>query len=119
MKGTKGKLEMELHWSVGAEENDSANIFGREVLAALNEAEVGAVALGDLLDGDFVDIFHMMGGTPMGSSAIDGVVDVNQKVFGTRNVYVCGASTFPSGGMANPTFTALALAHRLGDRLAK
>ncbi len=64
------------------------------------------------------DSFHMMGGTRMARTADEGVVDTDARVFGTENVYVAGASVFPSGGMANPTLTLIALALRLADRLA-
>jgi choline dehydrogenase-like flavoprotein len=49
--------------------------------------------------------------------ASDGVVDTDSRVFDTTNVYVAGASIFPTGGMANPTLTILALTLRLADHL--
>jgi len=33
------------------------------------------------------------------------------------NLFVAGAAVFPTGGVANPTFTALALSLRLADHL--
>ena len=63
------------------------------------------------------DTYHQGGGAIMGSSAGDGVVDRNLLVFGTRNLHIAGASTFRTGGGANSTFTALALASRLADHL--
>jgi choline dehydrogenase-like flavoprotein len=33
------------------------------------------------------------------------------------NLYIAGPSVFPASGIANPTFTALALALRLADHL--
>jgi choline dehydrogenase-like flavoprotein len=63
------------------------------------------------------DAFHMMGGTRMSRTPGDGVVDTDSRVFDTTNVYVAGASTFPTGGMANPTLTILALTLRLADHL--
>ncbi len=65
----------------------------------------------------FVDNFHHMGGTRMASSALDGVVDPDLRLFGTRNAYVCSTSVFPASGFANPTHTLLALAVRLGCHL--
>lgn len=59
------------------------------------------------------DLYHPAGTTRMSVDPTEGVVDVNLKVHGTRNVYVAGASVFPSLGAANPTFTAMALALRL------
>lgn len=64
------------------------------------------------------DSLHMMGGTRMAVRETDGVVDTDCRVFGTENVYLAGASTFPTGGMANPTLTLIALALRLADHLA-
>jgi choline dehydrogenase-like flavoprotein len=65
----------------------------------------------------FYDQFHHIGGTRMGSSATDGVVDQNLRLFGTRNAYVCSSSVFPTSGFANPTHTLLALAVRLAWHL--
>jgi choline dehydrogenase-like flavoprotein len=48
----------------------------------------------------------------------DGVVDPDGRVFGVDNLYVTGASVFPSAGFANPTLTVVALACRLGRHLA-
>jgi choline dehydrogenase-like flavoprotein len=53
----------------------------------------------------------------MGQSALDGVVDRNLCVFGTRNLYVAGAASFRTTGNANVTFTALAFVTRLIDHL--
>ena len=48
----------------------------------------------------------------------EGVVDPNCRVHGTENLYVAGGSVFPTGSAANPTFTIVAMAHRLADHLA-
>jgi choline dehydrogenase-like flavoprotein len=48
-----------------------------------------------------------------------GVVDPNLKIHGIDNTYVLSTSVFPSLGSANPTFTLLALAIRLANRLAE
>ena len=46
-----------------------------------------------------------------------GVVDPHLRVHGTANLHVAGAATFPTSGYANCTYTALALALRMCDRL--
>jgi choline dehydrogenase-like flavoprotein len=66
---------------------------------------------------DAHDAYHQMGGARMAESAEHGVVDADLKVFGTENLYVLGAATFPSGSFANPTLTALALSVRLAEHL--
>jgi choline dehydrogenase-like flavoprotein len=61
---------------------------------------------------------HHMGTTRMAARSGDGVVDTDCLVFGTDNLYVAGSSVFPTGSCANPTFTIVALAHRLALHLA-
>ena len=61
---------------------------------------------------------HHIGGTRMAHSPAAGVVDADCKVFGVDNLYLGGSSVFPTGGHANPTFTIVQLALRLGDHLA-
>jgi choline dehydrogenase-like flavoprotein len=60
---------------------------------------------------------HQLGTTRMSETSADGVVDPNCRVHGLSNLYILGGSTFPTGGWANPTFTVMALAHRLADYL--
>lgn len=63
------------------------------------------------------DGFHQIGLTRMSNNSDDGVVDQNCKVHGADNLYVVGSSVFPTGGHANPTLPAVALAMRLGHYL--
>jgi choline dehydrogenase-like flavoprotein len=63
------------------------------------------------------DSFHMMGGTRMARVPEEGVVDPNCRVVDTHNLYIAGASVFPTGGVANPTLTLIALTLRLADHL--
>ncbi len=60
---------------------------------------------------------HHAGTTRMAASLEDGVVDVDGRVFGMENLYVAGASVFPTAGFANPTLTIVALALRLARRV--
>lgn len=60
---------------------------------------------------------HHLGTVRMANNSNSGCVDSNLKVFGTENIYVCDGSVFSTAGNANPTFTCMALASRLGDHL--
>jgi choline dehydrogenase-like flavoprotein len=60
---------------------------------------------------------HHMGTTRMSVDPKYGVVDRDCKVHSIENLYIAGSSTFPTGGYANPTFTLIALALRLADRI--
>ena len=55
----------------------------------------------------------------MGRRPADSVVDGDCAVHGSANLYVAGSSVFPTSGVANPTFSIVALALRLADHLAK
>nr|WP_302055196.1 GMC family oxidoreductase [Burkholderia multivorans] len=66
-----------------------------------------------------VAVGHLHGTTRMAADDKNGVVDINCRVFGMRNLFVAGSSVFPTAGFTNPTFTIAALALRLGDYLAK
>ena len=61
---------------------------------------------------------HHIGATRMTRDPKRGVVDPNCRVHGMDNLHLAGASTFTTGGAANPTFTIVALALRLADHLA-
>lgn len=60
---------------------------------------------------------HNIGTTRMSASPQSGVVDVDCKVHGIENLYIAGASVFPTSGHANPTLMLIALALRLGEHL--
>ena len=60
---------------------------------------------------------HHMGTTRMHDDPRQGVVDANCRVHDLANLYVAGSSVFPTGGVANPTLTMVALAIRLADHL--
>ena len=53
----------------------------------------------------------------MGKDKSNSVVDENLKVHETENLFVCGSSTFTSGGHANPTLSIVQLSLKLADHL--
>ncbi|HEX5142000.1 MAG TPA: GMC family oxidoreductase [Dehalococcoidia bacterium] len=62
---------------------------------------------------------HMAGTTRMNPSPKYGAVDSDSRLHECPNIYVAGASVFPTAGYANPTMTILALALRLADHLKR
>lgn len=60
---------------------------------------------------------HHIGTTRMGAAGAEAVVDPQCRVHGIDNLHVAGSSVFPTGGAVNPTYTIVALAIRLADRL--
>ena len=63
--------------------------------------------------------FHHMGTTRMDDDPARGVVDRNGRVHQTTNLFTAGSSVFPTGGVSNPTLTAVALGFRLADHLGE
>lgn len=121
-----GLPRVTLDWRMGGNEQSSIAEFTRRADAALRRAGLATLEIDPALkamDPGFMttakDTYHQAGGTVMGDSAREAVVDRNLKVFGTENFYVGGASTFRTVSNANTTFTALAFATRLVEHLGK
>jgi choline dehydrogenase-like flavoprotein len=114
-----------LHWVVDESfQIKSLQSFADELKGFLkSECDADVLILPGILAGDQAvlagaqDSYHQCGGSRMSSNSTDGVVDSNCRVFGTKNLYVAGAAVFPTSSFANPTFTAMALACRLGSHL--
>lgn len=66
---------------------------------------------------DLADIYHPGGTTRMAHSRAHGVVDKDLAVFGLNNLFVASTSTFPSGGVANPTMMLAMFALRLAEKI--
>jgi choline dehydrogenase-like flavoprotein len=117
-----GLFRSSIEWKVSPEEVETVRRYVQVVQHVFEQRGLARVEpdpdlFHDRIVDHFVDNFHHMGGTRMASSALEGVVDPNLRLFGTRNAYVCSTSVFPASGFANPTHTLLALAVRLGFHL--
>ncbi len=55
---------------------------------------------------------HILGGAVIGADATCGVIDVDHRVFGYRNMLVCDGSAMPANPGVNPSLTITALAER-------
>jgi choline dehydrogenase-like flavoprotein len=103
-----------LHWRWHAD--DHARLqrlrarFGRE-LEAVGAVTIDRAALPD------PNAHHHAGTTRMHADSRHGVTDMHGRVHATDNLYVAGASTFPSAGFANPVLTIVALSVRLARHL--
>jgi choline dehydrogenase-like flavoprotein len=102
--------------------------LGRRSLIALHAAlgeELERCAIGrlesDLASADpwpiDQDASHHMGTTRMGTDPRSSVVDPDLRLHAVPNVFLAGASVFPTSGCANPTFTIVALSIRLARHL--
>lgn len=112
-----GMPRCEVHWNWGAEDQASLVRLRTFVAEHIESLGLGRVecAASELPD---PNAHHHAGTTRMAGSAEFGVVNADARVFGLDNLYVAGASVFPTAGFANPVLTIVALADRLGRHLA-
>ncbi len=112
-----------IDWRIGRQERLSVIRLSQLFASALERAGLPTPVLEDWViderpeDGVFIDMAHAMGGTRISASPKDGVVDLDCRVHGTKNLYVAGSSVFPTSSHVNPTLTIVALATRLADHL--
>ncbi|MBW3619540.1 MAG: GMC family oxidoreductase [Actinobacteria bacterium] len=115
-----GQPVARLDWRL-TERDRAAVRAGQDILdRALRDAGLGHVEdrFGDVEPPPLIGGgFHHMGTTRMHDDERLGVVDADQRVHTMSNLYVTGASVFPTGGVANPTLTVVALAVRLARHL--
>lgn len=85
---------------------DLKNIFNEDEEEIINYLEKNIFGIG-----------HHMGTTRIGLNKEGSVCDINLKHFDIDNLFINSTSVFPSGGIANPTLTMLALTSRLAEKL--
>jgi choline dehydrogenase-like flavoprotein len=68
-------------------------------------------------DSVIIDMAHTSGTTRMSDDPKAGVVNSDCQIHGVANLYIAGASVFPTSGHANPMLMILALAIRLADHI--
>ena len=116
-----GMPRASLRWRWGELELASVRRTGRLLASELDTAGVGRLEVPP--PGERPELTspssHQMGTTRMHDDPARGVVDGAGRVHGVPNLWVSGASTFPTGGYANPTLTIVALALRLADELRR
>lgn len=113
-----------LDWQVDGAEIEAIATFCERVAPELERQRLATIAIDPRVVArdpailvEARDTNHHCGGLQMAASVADGVVDADCRVHGTANLHVAGAAIYPSSSFANPTFTAMALALRLADRL--
>jgi choline dehydrogenase-like flavoprotein len=120
-----GVARPRLFWKKSDAERRTALVSARLLGEALIRQDIGRERIREFLtdgqpwpDTEQFGSWHHMGGTRMAASPEHGVVDRDCRVFGMSNLFVGGSSVFPTGGHANPTYSIVQLALRLGDHLA-
>lgn len=94
--------------------NDRANMdYSREVITNILQA-------GGAQDILTIERFaHLIGGARMGSDPEKSVVNSDHRSWAVPNLFITDGSVCPTQGSANPALTIMALASRLGERIAR
>jgi choline dehydrogenase-like flavoprotein len=103
-----------LHWSWRAD--DQARLERLRALVSNALRAMGTVTIDHESRPD-PNAHHHAGTTRMHDDPRHGVADGNGRVHGTDNLYVAGASTFPTAGFVNPVLTIVALSVRMARHL--
>lgn len=114
-----GMQKLVVDWRVTPLDEEAFRRTHGSLVEAFARAGFGRLDFGPdpLTLDDTTDANHHIGATRMAATPDEGVVDPHCRVFGTANLYVATASVFPTGHVAAPTLTIMALARRLGSHL--
>ncbi len=111
-----------IYWQRSQKVRESSRIIAENFGNFLVQNDLGRIAVEEYLydktDYDHKNGYHHMGGTRMGTSADNSVVDINLKVHNINNLYISGSSVFCSAGYAHPTLTVVKLALRLSNHIS-
>ena len=115
-----------LDWRLAGQELTTLTDFAKSLATELEAKGLGSVTLAAAPDfakrGEVSaarDIFHHMGTTRMSRSPRDGVTNAELRCHDVDNLFVASSAVFPTGGIANPTLTIIALSLRLADHLKR
>lgn len=112
-----GQPRAVLHWRWRGEDEARRNCVRITLARELERAGAGRLEV--VADAPLdLAVHHHAGTTRMHPDPDEGVVDEQLRVHQIENLFVTGASVFPTAGVANPTLTVIAMSLRLADRLA-
>ena len=110
-----------LYWKRSEKVRNSSRKIVELIGNFLVENDLGRLAAEDFLysnkNYNHLNGYHHMGGTRMGTSTKNSVVNKNLKVHDTENLFVGGSSVFVSSGHAYPTLTITQLSLKLAEHL--
>ena len=119
-----GMPRARLDWRITGLERRTLHGFANRIAAEFARLGLGKIRMAGAPDferregpGAARDIYHHMGTARMSATPKEGVTRPDLRCHDVDNLFVAGAAVFPAGGIANPTFTSLALSLRLADQL--
>jgi choline dehydrogenase-like flavoprotein len=117
-----GRPLTRLNWRLTDLDRYTIKVAMQRLTQALGAAGLARLHVAIDLDSDrwpthLQGSWHHSGTTRMHQDPRRGVVDANCKVHGISNLYIAGASVFPTNGNGNPTLPLVALSARLASHL--
>lgn len=116
-----GFRKANVSWSLSSQDKASVITFFKYLDRVFREQELGWIEYSSLIEHEEWPVTgihsHFLGTTRMANTPNAGVVDADCRVYGVDNCYVCGPSTFPTYGFANPFLTIAAMSLRLAEHL--
>lgn len=124
-KDALGLRRARLEWRLGEDEDRTVRTAALALGMHMAEQNIGRLWIEDRVLADPIELppdamhgsYHHMCTTRMSDDPRQGVVDRHCRVHGMANLYLGGSSVFATPGFANPTYTIVQLALRLGDHL--
>jgi choline dehydrogenase-like flavoprotein len=117
-----GRPLTRLCWELTDLDRHTIRVAMERLTQALGAAGIGSLHVAIDLDGGpwpthLQGSWHHSGTTRMHRDPRRGVVDADCRVHGMSNLYIAGASVFPTIGNGNPTLTIVAMTARLAEHL--
>ena len=117
-KDALGQNRVKLKWNLTNQDIESMIRAQKIIDQDLRSNGLGRLSIameGSKPPADIHGGWHHMGTTRMHVDPKQGVVNEHCRVHGISNLFIAGASVFPTAGYANPVLTTLALTIRLAD----
>jgi gluconate 2-dehydrogenase alpha chain len=113
-------LRFTLNWQDNERNmNDFALAKCLDMLRVMGVAETTAPARLENYDCTRYQATHIQGGTTMGNSPEESVLNLWLQHWDVPNLFVLGASSFPQNASGNPTLTILAQTYRTADAIVE
>ncbi|MBL8836982.1 MAG: GMC family oxidoreductase, partial [Alphaproteobacteria bacterium] len=118
-----GMNRARLEWRLSERDRRTVSVFAHTVASEFVRLGIAEAAIAPWLresagwPEDLRGGPHHSGTTRMSDDPHTGVVDRDGRIHSMRNLYVAGASVFPTGGYVNPGLTVVAMAIRMADHL--
>jgi choline dehydrogenase-like flavoprotein len=115
-----GQHRVQLDWRLTSQDIDSirrSQIILAEEMRRHGVGELIVELKDDSIPPRIHGGWHHMGTTRMDDDPKKGVVDRDSRVHGISNLFVAGASVFPTSGYANPVLTLIAMTLRLAQHM--